>query len=715
MAGPWDEYKSEKPSASAGPWSEYSKETPKKEGEPDLYTRTYEALSGAIDKAIPEGGRRQQVVGPMLAAGAGELIRGGGAVTQLAFPETGKKISDVGRAVVEATKSRYPILGTIGEFGSYVYPYKAAEAAVGKVLPEAVNIGQRAMQAGAAAGLTGAATTEGNLIDRAFAGGVGLAGGIGLTYGGALASKGYDWTKNTLKQAFGGDARRLSEALRDYSSRLSGKEAQTAQRMAADIEQEAAARGKKSEAEIRQAKQTAGIAETAEQKAARQQELALRELPGTKTEMEAGRFKPIPTSEQAIGDRIRGYVDKVFTDLKAARSKNAEKLKQEAFGLAAAREQQGMMPKDTEAFKKGMAELNQMIKTATLSDINAPLQRVRNALDPVKEVEGVIVGKPVTFEGLEQLRRFLRDRSYGLPAEGFDAIGQQQAGKLADIVESIQREFTTGYPSLTAAARGEKSSAFDRFLEQYKKDSEPLRVFKTKTGKLFEEQLPGVKGYAKVPSENIPSRVFKDRESYQGLIEALGGNKAFAENEARKYFVGEMEKFGGDPKKLEAFIRDNRTMLNLTNAREMAESYIARASAMGRRAGAAAARSEQELQRVKDIEAVTKQEGAAATREANRLKDLGTEFSRFESQIKAARTPDEIARLHDSLATRLFREGKINQTQYDQMLNQGREVLQSVSDKDKAIKNLLSLSWRSVGGGLIGAGVYGGVRYMGNQ
>ena len=97
------------------------------------------------------------------------------------------------------------------------------------------------------------------------------------------------------------------------------------------------------------------------------------------------------------------------------------------------------------------------------------------------------------------------------------------------------------------------------------------------------------------------------------------------------------------------------------------------------------------------------------------MKDLGTEFSRFESQIKAARTPDEIARLHDSLATRLFREGKINQTQYDQMLNQGREVLQSVSDKDKAIKNLLSLSWRSVGGGLIGAGVYGGVRYMGNQ
>ena len=703
------EYAPEEPVAKQ---REYATEpTAKAEGDSELYSKTYKALT----EALPADEGRQRFVGPMLAAGAGELARGVGAATQLVAPETGKKISDVGRAVVEATKSRYPITGVLGQFGSYVYPYKAAETAVSKVLPETLSLSGQAIKSGSAAALTGAATTEGNLIDRTLAGAAGMAGGIGFTYGGALASKGYDWTKNTLKQAFGGNDRKLAEALREYSSKLSGKEAQTAQRMASEIEQESAAKGKQAAIDIEKARQTAGIAETAEQKAARQQELALRELPGTKTEMEAGRFKPIPTSEQAVGDRIRGYVDRVFNDLKATRSKNAEKLKEEAFGLAKAREQQGLMPKDTEAFKKGMSELDSMIKTATLSDIKAPLQRVRNALDPVQEVEGVIVGKPVTFEGLEQLRRFLRDRSFGLPSEGFDAIGQQQAGKLADIVESVQREFTSGYPSLTAAVKGDKSSAFDRFLEQYRKDSEPLRVFKTKTGKLFEEQLPGVKGYAKVSSENIPSKVFKDRESYQGLIEALGGNKAFAENEARKYFTGEMEKFAGDPKKLEAFIRDNRTMLNLTNARDMAESYIARASAMGRRAGAAAARSEEELQRVKDIEAVTKKEGAAATTEANRLKDLGTEFSRFESQIKAARTPEEIARLHDSLATRLFREGKINQTQYDQMLNQGRAVLQSVSDKDKAIKNLLSLSWRSVGGGLVGAGVYSGVRYMGNQ
>ena len=276
-----------------------------------------------------------------------------------------------------------------------------------------------------------------------------------------------------------------------------------------------------------------------------------------------------------------------------------------------------------------MAELDSMIDTATLSDIKAPLQRVRNALDPVK-------GKPVSFEGLEQLRRFLRDRSYGLPAEGFDAIGQQQAGQLAKIVESIQREFTSAYPTLTAAVKGDKSSAFDKFLAQYRKDSEPLQVFRTKTGKLFEEQLPGVEGYAKVSSKKIPSKVFADRESYQGLIEAVGGNRAFAENEARKYFAGQMEKLAGDPKELELFIRNNRTMLNLTNARDMVEAYAARARIAAQRGVAAGERAAQ----------ATEAQKTAAT-QSEKYKSLNLEF-------RSATKPQEVASANQKFAQQLL-------------------------------------------------------------
>jgi hypothetical protein len=42
---------------------------------------------------------------------------------------------------------------------------------------------------------------------------------------------------------------------------------------------------------------------------------------------------------------------------------------------------------------------------------------------------------------LEIIRRNLRDRASGLPAEGYDAIGQQMASRLADLVENTQKEF----------------------------------------------------------------------------------------------------------------------------------------------------------------------------------------------------------------------------------------------------------------------------------
>ena len=107
------------------------------------------------------------------------------------------------------------------------------------------------------------------------------------------------------------------------------------------------------------------------------------------------------------------------------------------------------------------------LTNVSIDEVKGQLNKVRRALDPTEEVDGVVIGRPISFEALENLRRFLRDRSYGLPAEGFDAIGQQQAGKLADAVEKIQREFSPG---------------IEKFLTQYRKDSEPLNAFRTKLG-----------------------------------------------------------------------------------------------------------------------------------------------------------------------------------------------------------------------------------------
>lgn len=618
---------------------------------------------------IPQEAVGQYSPTPFIVAGAGETVRGLGAATQLVAPETGKKLSKAGEATVSAVKEKYPVSGTIGQVGSYAIPYFGAESAIARLLPRTGAVGREALIAGGAGGTTGFLTTEGDLVDRAFGGALGTSLGIAGTYGVALATKGYQYTKDVLQKAFGGDAKRMADALRDYASKRSGAEADAAKKMATEAEQKA------------------GIAETAEQKAARQQELAYRQLPGTKTEKEAGRFKPIATSEQAIGDRIRSYVENVYKDLKAVRANNANKTKGAPFYMAAEAEMLGQRVANTNAYK----QMEKLVKNQIRNEqglVGAPgatgtkLKELENILrgTAVDDATGVVIPNDLSYQGMERLRRQLSDRSYGFPETGFDALSQQEAGKYAQMVTQAMEEFSPG---------------LKRFLDQYKKDSEPLQVFRTKTGKLFEEQLPGVKGYAAVPSENIPSKVFANRESYQGLIEAMGNNKALAESEARKYFANQMEKLAGDPKKLEDFIRDNRTMLNLTNARDMAESYIARASAFAKRGEAAKTRATAE----RDI--------------ATKQTELAKDFAKLESDLVTAQTPQEIAGLHETLAKKLLNEGTINQQQYRTMLQEATRVLQTVKDTAQAKQQLLGLTWRGVGGGALGAATYMGVKRFG--
>jgi hypothetical protein len=82
------------------------------------------------------------VVGPMAVAGAGELIKGAGAATELAFPETGRNISRLGERLTNQVKEQYPIAGTAGQIGSYLAPYSAAQKVVNtvKAVPQVANM-----------------------------------------------------------------------------------------------------------------------------------------------------------------------------------------------------------------------------------------------------------------------------------------------------------------------------------------------------------------------------------------------------------------------------------------------------------------------------------------------------------------------------------------------------------------------------------------------
>lgn len=82
------------------------------------------------------------VIGPAAVAGAGELIKGAGAATELAFPETGRNITRLGERLTGQVKEQFPIAGTTGQIGSYVLPYSMAQKAVNaaKAIPQVANV-----------------------------------------------------------------------------------------------------------------------------------------------------------------------------------------------------------------------------------------------------------------------------------------------------------------------------------------------------------------------------------------------------------------------------------------------------------------------------------------------------------------------------------------------------------------------------------------------
>jgi len=95
----------------------------------------YDRFINAIE--LPKFGGNA-VVGPAVVAGTGELIKGAGALTEMAFPETGRNISRLGEKLTGEVKKEFPVAGTGGQIASYLVPYSAAQKAVGaiKAIPQ---------------------------------------------------------------------------------------------------------------------------------------------------------------------------------------------------------------------------------------------------------------------------------------------------------------------------------------------------------------------------------------------------------------------------------------------------------------------------------------------------------------------------------------------------------------------------------------------------
>jgi hypothetical protein len=144
---------------------------------------------------------------------------------------------------------------------------------------------------------------------------------------------------------------------------------------------------------------------------------------------------------------------------------------------------------------------------------------------------------PLSFQALENMRRQLRDRAFGLPAEGYDAIGQQRAGDLAESIERIQREFSPG---------------FGKYLEQYKADSQPLNDFKSKLGQAILGKSESDFGKYSTDEFALADKAFYSSGSVDQLTKIAGPQAA--EQLARSFIANRIK--GGSAKEISSVIQD---------------------------------------------------------------------------------------------------------------------------------------------------------------
>lgn len=299
-----------------------------------------------------------------------------------------------------------------------------------------------------------------------------------------------------------------------------------------------------------------------------------------------------PQTATQTGTSIRESVAPAFEKLKETRTANAEKNKGEAFGDALKREVAGERVKDTKAYVDAIKEINNALTNPQTGLSNAPVDTIKNQLTKVKQALSPKDFDPelpdVSFEGLEKLRRFLRDRAYGLPAEGFDAISQQQAGKLADAVENIQKEF---------------SPKFSTFLEQYRLDSQPLNLFKTKLGEAIVGKEEFDMGRFAHDPATLGSKFFKSETGVKDLVTLLGGDAAKAESIARGYIASKLE--NASAKDVENFLKSETNKDWLTQFPQLKQQLEQAAKTMSRAEGFGGAREKAAGKAISEIGGIT--------------------------------------------------------------------------------------------------------------
>jgi len=399
-------------------------------------------------------------------------------------------------------------------------------------------------------------------------------------------------------------------------------------------------------------------AETAGAKAEAKGGRSLRELVGVRTLPELGSYKPIPQTTEKIGEFIRTQADNFLNSIKSQRSKAADVNFSKAKINAAQEEAKGRFV-DTQPL---LAEMDALIEKGGTTDYLNSIRRLRDDLAATKN-----------FEGLEVIRRRLGDAAYGVPEEGYKAIGQKFSQKMYDDLAGQMRDFDKN---------------FAKYLDDYRRLSDPIRVYGTKVGKSLTQTEDAAGQYIAKAPEKLAEEIFSSPQNFDRFLEAVGGNSQIATATARRFFAGKLEA-AKTPEAVEKLVKDNRALLNRFEMKEVnndIQKYYRSLKQAETRAGAAKGIAEESQAAQK---AMTKQADEIDKEVAGRLKGVSEGKKLFSDSVEAlasAKPSQAIKTFEETVlpkiraaeqkaGTQLLSESQI------QTLRQQVQQLEKISDK----------------------------------
>jgi hypothetical protein len=328
-----------------------------------------------------------------------------------------------------------------------------------------------------------------------------------------------------------------------------------------------------------------------------------------------------PRTATEVGEEARDIANTRLQQLKGVRDQQATKDLDEIKTIVQTKEQAGQGIEGTSAFAAAKQTLKDKLidplskrvsltgpEAAAVAEVRRDL--TGTILDPIT---GEVTQKKLSFAALDNLRRRLGDRAAGAPATGYEAIGQQQAKELKQLVENVMDEFVGG--------------KFKTYLGNYKKNSEPINQFEIKLGKKLTGTLDRPIGEFEVDPITLPKSIFSSARNVDDFIELIGGDKAAVERLARNYVSEQLA--GKSPSQINTFLSTNKGWLSkFPTVRDDFAKFASKAEQEARLQPKIAARTEARAGRF--------ELGREPSMQAERFKNLITGTGRIDDVVAAS-------------------------------------------------------------------------------